>query len=594
MSSRTFRRDAAFVALLSLAAAYARWLKLSSLASDDPGMWLNQVARAVRGELPYRDFSWNYPPLSLFVMAGWDRLFGVTFEANQVAIDLLSLVAVALAYVLVRMLLPRALQLATVALLIAIGATALTKFTLFSLLTYSPSLLAGTIGLEIVLIGALLEVRGKSGLLLLAAGTLISAWSKPEPLLAAFGTLALLVVLDLRRWRRLGGLMVACGAVVGLGYGVVAYVVGWQALKDGVLGYGLATFACPWWPTGIGVLGAIAALGQGAFGATAISFRFREAMLATYGRWYRWMTWFGVPGLLVAIVYYVMITPFHPPLDARKLVMVGQTTLGSSQVLLPVMWVAILYWLFLLLRVMRTSREEREALVLLTAPVLMSTRSLFGTTLFPYTEVSAICYLFFIIVGPYLLWRFLGAAGLSRYAVIATATVCVAYVFLRIGGGYSILLSNSRYTALQTNSGAVRLLDDDGSAEIYRYVAAHTGPDDTVVELPYGGGIDFAAARKSPVFTTEFTQLRMPDRYQQQDLARILAHPPAFVVVDRAPNYGTTYGYKANMRCPCPRIVWEPDEPSWDPNVVNPIVPYIEGKYLPVLTLEYKMILGPR
>ncbi len=86
----------------------------------------------------------------------------------------------------------------------------------------------------------------------------------------------------------------------------------------------------------------------------------------------------------------------------------------------------------------------------------------------------------------------------------------------------------------------------------------------------------------------------MPDRYQQQDLTRLLAHPPAIVVVDRAPNYGTTYGWKANMKCPCPRLVWEPDQPSWDPNIVNPIVPYLERNYRPIVTLPYKMLLAPR
>src|SRR5512139_1099920 len=74
------------------------WSKLDSLWGD-PARWLFEAYRSASGETLYRDFAWQFPPLSLLLMSGAFRLLGGTFGAAQVVLDALSLIAVLLLWV---------------------------------------------------------------------------------------------------------------------------------------------------------------------------------------------------------------------------------------------------------------------------------------------------------------------------------------------------------------------------------------------------------------------------------------------------------------------------------------------------------------
>ena len=190
------------------------------------------------------------------------------------------------------------------------------------------------------------------------------------------------------------------------------------------------------------------------------------------------------------------------------------TLLWTNAVLIPVMWVSIIYWTYMLVKVFRSraplSSQSVEILILLTAPVLMCTRGLFNTTLDIITEVSAICYPFFLILLPYLLWRFIqwNGAGIDRpLALCCLVALLVGYGVIRIAGGYTQARASGPYTTLSTLAGDIRLLEYSTDAEIYRFVLEHSASGDTVLDIPYGGGMNVAARRASPAFTTQFRQL---------------------------------------------------------------------------------------
>ena len=87
-------------AILALRAAVIalRWAKMESLYNNDPSAWLSQIWRFSLGEVPYLDFSWNYPPLTI-LMLGWvARWFGATFGVVQATIDAISLAVVLLSW----------------------------------------------------------------------------------------------------------------------------------------------------------------------------------------------------------------------------------------------------------------------------------------------------------------------------------------------------------------------------------------------------------------------------------------------------------------------------------------------------------------
>lgn len=583
----------------SLVFSLLRWSKLNSLVFDDPAMWLFQMARAARGDLPYQDFSWNYPPLSIWLFSAIFKQFGVTFAAAQATIDVLSLAIALLSYWLVALVLPRALHFPAVLLLIVVGATAQTKFTLFSLLTYSPSLLTGTLGLLLLLIGTILYFRAGTWstltIALVTIGGFIAEMSKPE---AFIGSVALLFCIAFfgpaPRWNPRSIAIVAAAVVPAVaGYLLEAYWVGFDAFKSGLSGYGLATMACPWWPTGLGVFGAAASLAQAVFLAALATLPVRRQFVATHGKRYSVFLLVAIPCGLLYLGYYAYLnqeelSSGHSLL--YKLKQVLPLLLWTNPVLLPVMWASIAYCCWHLYR-----RQDMELFLILLAPVVMSFRSLFGTTLFPYTEVSAVCYPFFLIIGTILLWRLLSSVSLadSKVAVIVVTAVTLFYCGARLAGGYSLFLSDKGYTKLQTTAGPVLVRDEDGSAAIYRYVVEHTEPQDAVLDLPYGGGVNMAADRLSPVFTTQFRQLRPTMEHQMRDLDMLRRRPPKVIIALDEPAYGTVFGFPLKIACACPRLVWAPDGLAGDSSYVFPLVRWIEQHYHVERKIGSRLILVP-
>ena len=86
----------------------------------------------------------------------------------------------------------------------------------------------------------------------------------------------------------------------------------------------------------------------------------------------------------------------------------------------------------------------------------------------------------------------------------------------------------------------------------------------------------------------------MPLRYQQKDLAAIERFPPGLVIAQAQPNYGVVFGWDQPMACPCPRLVWKPDQLAGDPAYVFPFVSYLEQHYRVAGQIGDRLLLLPR
>ena len=601
------------VALLLLLCAvfmWLRWKKLDELLWGDPVHWLHEASRVARGELPYRDFSYQYPPLAVFYFGWGFRLFGTTFTAAQILIDFWSVAVVLLSYFLMTFLLPRALHLPVCFLLVSVCATSLTNFNLFSYRIYTPALEMGAAGALLLALGILRHLRQMQpagvNRAMIAAGSAISLLSKPEYALAACAALLAFVFVG-RRFGFTGkpGLKLLVGSVLPAAvlYAWLAFIVGPRNLIAGVSGYGLATFACPWWPTGVGIFGVCAALGEALMVAALVSLPWRDRFAARLGAAYRRLCVLAVPGAIVFAAYVcylnrVALTSGRPAIEKIKLML--PSVVWTAPMLLPVMWVVIALFFYLILRSFSEARESTgELLVILTFPVIMSIRTLFGSTQSVYPDIAAACYPFLLILGPYLLWRFLSsvpAQGVTPAIPAAAIVSCLvlAYGAARIIGGAS-LLTGHNYRSLETEAGTVKIADHIPGVDIYHYVISHTSPSDYVLELPYGGGVNFASGRRNPAFDTQLFGMAMPPVYRQLDLQRIRERRPKLVIAEDSPEFGTYYGYglKGNRSCVCPRLVWIPDRPSWDPDFIYPVVAYIAHNYRPTMRFGSKVILVP-
>jgi len=163
----------------------------------------------------------------------------------------------------------------------------------------------------------------------------------------------------------------------------------------------------------------------------------------------------------------------------------------------------------------------------------------------------------------------------------------MVYAVLRVGAGYSSLLSDRPYHDLSTLAGNIRLSNFAVDSEVYRFVMENSRPADTVLDIPFGGGMNVATQRLSPLFSTMFEDLTMPDDLLEEDLERIRARPPQVVIAQNAPNYGVYYGLYG-CTCAFPYLVWTPATSSVVPGKVFPAIAYIQQHY------RVSKIVGPR
>jgi hypothetical protein len=610
------------ILLLCCVFAYVRWLKLDTLVWGDPALWLDQGQRLAAGELPYRDFWWSYPPLTILLLGGTMKLFGVTFLIAQLFVDAASLVVVLLSYFLLRLILPRFLLLPAIICFISMGGTSLMFFSLFSFNTYIPALQIGAAGFLLLLIGVLSYLRtgklSRATLVAMALGSFIAIYTKPETVIASFCTLGLLAAADRHYWfaerstsawfRQYAKMTAVCVIPVLIAYVLMGALAGFGKMVLGITGYGLARAACPFWPTGLGLFGAAASLGEAAFIASLLSLTRRRKFLARFGPGYYYFLICGFAGLCVYIAYVIYLNwPVFagPGTLTEKVFYSSPSTVWSSAVLLPVMWSCVALWLWRLFGFVRSGRSPSSAaslnqLLLLTGPVAMSSRGWFNWHLGTITNVPAICYPFFILLAPYLIWRFLNLAGpgpdldrgVRALAGATVVTLFLAYAGLRIAGDYTSSFSRQANYDLSTLAGDIRLTDS-GDSEIYRFVIENSGPGDGLLDIPYGGGMNVATHRLSPLFSGQFEQLKMPDELLQKDLDQIRSRPPKIVIVQEAPNYGVFYGLNG-CTCAFPHLVWVPAASTIEEGKDFPAIDYIRQNYRVAKSVGSKLLLVPK
>jgi hypothetical protein len=595
---------------LSAAAAFLMWTKVHSLIWFDPALWLQEALRMARGLAPYRDFLWMYPPAPI-ALIGWGlRAFGEKFEVAQLLIDAVSLLVVVACYLWVRRLFSRNLHAISVGLVIAVMATSQTYFSLFSFLTYgAPSLHFAALGVLVFVIGTLRYLergeRDSGATWLMALGAVIALTSKPESIVVTLGVFAILACLDrfatfreanLQSWAaHYARWALVCFAPAAIAYLAVGVWAGFGNMARGISGNGIAQMSCPWWPTGFGVLSVASALGLAIF-------VFAVASLAEYSRWLAFLgkkryalVWtaalagFFVYASREAVLNHDLLSGPLPL--AAKLRHMLPDLLATSAVFLSGLWSIVVYWIWLAMKLLRQQavpKSRLALLVVLTVPVAFSVRGLFGSLMSGLPEVPAADYPFVLMLTPYVLLRVLSLPhGLppvlrieapSRPSAVVAALMLL-YITVRVVGGWHDVLSPARYTALDTVAGRVHVRDFEDTRDVYRYVIAHTNPTDSILEIPWGGGIGFATGRPSYSFTTLWIQVRTPESVQARDLAIIRAHPPRVIVASSASHLGSYYGVMGNNGCTFPCITWMPNRLSWRPGYVYPAIQWIEDNY---------------
>jgi hypothetical protein len=606
---------AALLALFSVLAAYVKWGKLDSLLWQDPAWWLNEYGRYARGELPYRDFYWPYGPLSADLFAWPMRIFGARFAVVQTVLDLISATIVFLVYRIADRLMPAPLPAFTATLLVAIGITVRTYFSLFSMIGYTPAVHVAAAGLLLMMWAVIAYVDdGRLRLIWISLGALIACLGKQETLFAAifvFGALALFdrpAKAPTKAWfARYIILGLSCFLPALLVYAAWGEISGWRKFLACFKGFGLANLACPWWPNGYGVAGALVELVKAAL-ILLLGFLFVPRRRTSFAGRYMLVAAAGLGGMLAILgfewrIFSDMLTGHGTP--AQRIQRDAAELLSTSSFLRPVLWSGYVYAAVILLRAFRMRSFTKRAFtdfLLVAVPGLMSLRSLFGTLGTHDLEVPAITYPFLLLAGPYLLYSALAPSGephsresrFDWYAGLFTSAILAGYGLIRLMGGYAPLPSNATFVTVNTPAGYIGLKMSETERPILDYVLANTAPSDTILELPFGGGMSFATGRRQPTYSTLFIQLRPSEAIQAEDLRRLKAQPPAAVIAREGPHLGTLFGVEGDIGCVFPRLMWKGDKPSSDPAYVFPIVNYIERNYRVEKRIGMWVILRPK
>ena len=87
--------------LFLLAAALSAFTLLRPVSPHDEGLMLQAGLRIAHGQLPYRDFWTNYPPGQALLLAGLDKLFGVSLLSWRIVRVIVDAATALLAYRLV-------------------------------------------------------------------------------------------------------------------------------------------------------------------------------------------------------------------------------------------------------------------------------------------------------------------------------------------------------------------------------------------------------------------------------------------------------------------------------------------------------------
>jgi hypothetical protein len=265
------------------------------------------------------------------------------------------------------------------------------------------------------------------------------------------------------------------------------------------------------------------------------------------------------------------------------------------------MWLLFSVALVVLYRLLRRGVSMRPSgflanLLLLTCAIAaLSARTLFNYHIEQLPKVSQAAAPFVFVASAYLMLNLAkancsgrGAAPRGPRPSLVVIMALLLFGVGRFAGGW-YQTRGVHWTTVRTKAGSVRI--EAQSAEVYTFLKNRISPGDRLLDLAYGGGVNFALQVLSPSFMTQYQALLPQERLMQYDLERVRGRSPRFVIADTGPNLGTVYGICGNIGCMFPRIVWHSSANGCNPGMVMPIVGYLNEHYHEIAALGTKRIL---
>lgn len=170
MKTRTKKHQSLIISLIILFAVFLGYVSLTWMNVINPlsdwGRWHHEVDRFTSGEIPYKDFTWQYPPLSIYILGTIANIFGSNFFTMQIFNVIICGIITVLAWLITRKVLFKYVNSDSIVLLICVGSllsgyTTLIVYT-FSSGDYTPAIPIGTMFALLLLYGTLQVLNTQS------------------------------------------------------------------------------------------------------------------------------------------------------------------------------------------------------------------------------------------------------------------------------------------------------------------------------------------------------------------------------------------------------------------------------------------------
>jgi hypothetical protein len=477
----------------------------------DPSRWMYEAVRISVGDIPYRDFTWQYFPAGIYLLGFWVSIIGNTLADFKAFTLATSALIVALMWVI----LACGSQSILSAGIITVVAAALTSLTfherLFSLNLYTPAMTVGLIGVLVATIGfqRFAQRRDAVNLFVAAIGGTLAALSKVDFALYVI-TISLTVVMfghfDKPKWPMLAWVTYYVIPLVLLTTSIILLVAlqaGFRLMMYGLSGYGVAkselyslTHLSP--DRYIDFILALIYLILG----VALAFKlFSPEVYSQVMLRQRTVAWLGDWAGSLIVLLVLLLTIVFIGVNSSYLAFILRSLVGNAA------WIAagFLPAAFVLRYFGRginpITAEAWTAILLATAVLTTSSRSMLWGSRHHSTQIFS---------GTCLIGYFIAVVAATRSRLIgSTINVGICLSGLLLSAATLRALHHRPWVTLHTERGDVRILPWIGLPlqQTLAWLKLNTSPSTYIVSAPYGTALNYLALRQSPLRQTQFSRM---------------------------------------------------------------------------------------
>jgi hypothetical protein len=513
----------------------------------DPSRWMYEALRVANGDLPYQDFTWQYPPLGVLVVGVWVLVFGASLLSLHAFVTAIGALIVYIFFAVFRCL-GWGPWLALGGVLAIIGASGGSAHQrMFSLNLYTPAALCALLGCAVCLLGlsCLREASYRFGLTIFSIGATICFLTKAESALAAFvvgvflvAAVGILAAKQKVTWFNAVLFVLIMSMPAMLAYAGIAMLFGMSNLMEGISGYGVASSEVDylnlthlWGCVSLGVPVSVASF-LVAFSCRPLSFHkfFPSCSANTWSFRRQFPYTLASLAIVSSIAVYVALFIFFERANAAHTIFL----LCNSG-----MFVAL--GVFIGTSVKLLISRKKLSFICSSGAIAVPLISLFGIIAMPrgfvwgighYSTPPALSMFYWVlllILAMHSVFIFMPRAGIA-HCLLRTGIFFISLALIAVGNWYSLRVPSALIEIRGQKYCVPKTIHEPLQATL-KHIEENTPDRGFVLSAPYGAGINFLLGRISPIIQTQFVRMTVNGRISSIDLHSLNSSSPLYIVI---------------------------------------------------------------